>query len=790
MPRPSPPCRSPAGVRGRARAVFSGLCDRVSRRPAAAVGLLLLVTIAFGAVVIQDFRHPLIGRKDIEQWVYQCDYFCRHVTFTPLPHIGLANDESFYPYGISNVFRPWHFESAYFYAACHRLLGHGPWLQVYYAATVLGCGIGVYFLLRRECGRRWALGTALVLLIGNFYAAGRYPIHLGYATAHWITLNLLLDVILCRRLALGKTLRPELLLFKALAVVSGLGQDLGYVCGLILTSSLIFGGWGLGCMAVRCRRENRSWLAAAGSSLTATWSGLERRPLPNALLLVAVVAAMAAYVPLVFDVLRESRQFTNTAVIDTVHFPIMVRTRLQSLFLPVLPFLCPEAVCAICPGNLFIYRPGLFFTAGGLLGLLCGPSPRRLGSVAIPLIALLVLVLTMDLSWMRWVQHLPWFRYAREPSRLHAVLPVICFVPILLARRRWRAGLGRSLAALGLVLFTIEAATAYGILLRHGHARTDTCVMPPDFFRLAEAVADSPGEAVLDWPFMVKSGNGTGNQEFGCYMFHLGTQHAFAAFHHKKVVGSYMGRLYPHQLEPLVDAGWQWLFMPDHPHPFLTRGQWRDFTADQWSFVERFYRLNDFCGIILYADLLPADTVAGFHERFGPPVATATIPYAGRIQFLRKPAAWRQAVDPAAGRAVSFQPPRLDTAGRVGFAASGGQEYLKAGWGPPEPGGRRAIHERAEVAFGLPSAPDAPLELDVELEASAGQPFGIAINDHVIRAAAAPDETHRTYRIRVDPEFLREANLLTFVTPRTDSPLGIGDGIRLRSLTVTGTGPP
>ena len=134
----------------------------VSRTAWKAIGVLVILTVVFSIVIVRDLSNPLIGKFDTETWLFQSNYFAKHTHFTPLPQIDFETDDVFYPYGVSNVFRPWHFESSYFYAAFYRLFGHGPWLQWYYVASVFLCGVMAYFVVRGEFGARWALLAAVI----------------------------------------------------------------------------------------------------------------------------------------------------------------------------------------------------------------------------------------------------------------------------------------------------------------------------------------------------------------------------------------------------------------------------------------------------------------------------------------------------------------------------------------------------------------------------------------------------------------------------------------------------
>lgn len=80
--------------------------------------------------------------------------------------------------------------------------------------------------------------------------------------------------------------------------------------------------------------------------------------------------------------------------------------------------------------------------------------------------------------------------------------------------------------------------------------------------------------------------------------------------------------------------------------------------APEWDFIRQFFLLNDFAGILLYQDLLPEETVAGFHARFGEPSAETSVrPGPGRIQFIPKKSSWRRLVDRSKGLSLKLSRP-------------------------------------------------------------------------------------------------------------------------------------
>ena len=125
------------------------------------------------------------------------------------------------------------------------------------------------------------------------------------------------------------------------------------------------------------------------------------------------------------------------------------------------------------------------------------------------------------------------------------------------------------------------------------------------------------------------------------FHYRVGSSYQLAEFHRKKVMGLYFGRMEPASLRPMEEAGWPDLFIPTDAHRSQRR-QARDFTPREWEFIESFFYEHDYAGILLYCDVLPAATVAGFHTRFGEPAAEMRMnPGLGWMQFIPKRAAAR-----------------------------------------------------------------------------------------------------------------------------------------------------
>jgi hypothetical protein len=151
-----------------------------------------------------------------------------------------------------------------------------------------------------------------------------------------------------------------------------------------------------------------------------------------------------------------------------------------------------------------------------------------------------------------------------------------------------------------------------------------------------KTIKDTPGEAVLDWPFCVAGGNGVGTDLLGRF-YHLNNAVGFMQrYHGKKIVGNYFGRLSMTQITPFLVTGWDKMFHPDHPSYFKARQQAKPMTEQEWAFFDKFYTLNDFCGISLYPSLLAPGDPHKFYQRFGKPKISATVAGGLEAVFIPK----------------------------------------------------------------------------------------------------------------------------------------------------------
>ena len=180
--------------------------------------------------------------------------------------------------------------------------------------------------------------------------------------------------------------------------------------------------------------------------------------------------------------------------------------------------------------------------------------------------------------------------------------------------------------------------------------------VPENFFAYMKTVKDTPGEAVMDWPFCIAGGNGVGTNLLGRFYHQNNAVSYMQRYHGKKVVGNYFGRLSMKQITPFLEAGWEKMFHPDTPNYFKARHQAVAMTEKEWAFFDNFYTLNDFCGINLYPALLAPGDEQKFYERFGEPLARSKVAGGLDVVFIAKDQKRRNMVDRLAGKKVVYWP--------------------------------------------------------------------------------------------------------------------------------------
>lgn len=673
------------------------------------LGLGAVLLLGLGAIAGGPWAGPLIGRGDTDLWDAMGYELGQRWGWWPWPHLNLSTNDWFYPLGTSIALQAWGIERDGFNAILQAWLGYGPWLQIYYVMSVAIAAAGTAVLLWREVGRDRALVAAAIVGLFNFYGAvGKYPYHLNMAIVHWTVLGIVADFVMVRRVANHDHLGTPWFLGRAVLVVLSLGQDLGYVAGfglLSLTLSLtwiVLMTWLRAAQLARrsLRQEDlvQAFLAEEfpdDPDLEAeALSPLERK-VPPALrplwrlypvrwlrrtvrilwvqsqtqarhwwedvqagqgwgwgvggLLILGAIATYLYVPVVLQIYRSAQAFDFSEVYGRDWYSHPLR-----LLIPYLPGWnpvdqatqwqrwFPSALETDLDGAV-----GWFVVGWAALGVW---QRRRRWPGMVPLGLLLLLCLAYRPLDVPTLQVFPWFSFNRVGGRCTVIYPVVlALLGTGVEPNRWpwrRAGI----VALAL-LASLELWGGYG-LVRSRPPSDAVVAMSPDFWDYMATVRSLPGEALLDWPFCAIGGNGVGINEGLCP--YAGTDpslHALRRFHGKKVMGGYLGRLHPSQIEAYQHQGWGQLFRPDPPDPGRSRQQQRCFYQDEWDFFQTFFDppatpdpaianlglRTDFAALQLHLDRLPAGCAEEFFHRWGPAIATTTLPSGGRVALIPRP---------------------------------------------------------------------------------------------------------------------------------------------------------
>ena len=753
-------------------AAADGGAWRAPRRTVLVFAFVFCVLLGvFALTVIRDFHGAPLGSGDLDQWIHQPYYFAHNLSLRPWPRLDLDNDQIFFPYGGCNVFQSWVFEMDTWTVVLTRLFGLGPWLQMYFLFSILVTGIGAFLILVREHTAGRAALFAAALSFANYYAIAKFPGHANVACVHWAVLGVLLDAVMVRRYCAGRRWSARLVALRALVLALSLGLDLGYVAGMALTSFCVSAGFIAVHAFLADRRSLERLRARAAATRDELLASFRAHRCQVVSLAVAAVVAGAFYGSLVLDVRAAVGRFDFRNVPTGTWWANPAR-----MLIPVLPFFNPvrnDSLFNDSPEGLFAASPGAFFVLAALLGVLLA-GRRRLSTA--PVLIVLALFLTFHGEHRPWLTLLPWFSFARVSGRFSALYPALLVavslaVPDSVFRRR----AGRGVALLGVALLAVEAATAYTVCFT-GPKRYWT----PDrqFLAMMATIRETPGAAVFDWPFCIAGGNGVGTGELGRFYDLQSGVSSLQAFHGKKIVGKYFGRLHPDQLRPYTLAGWPRLFLPDNPEFNAARRQRRDFLPWEWAFLEEFVKVNDFAGVVLYTDILPPETVAGFHARFGKPVATAYgVPY-GAIEFIPKRTEWRALLAPVRGRQLRLEnrPVPWPPGQRVRMDEPRVEDWLRGGWDGANTEGRRA-----EVAFALDRIE--PLYWCMRLRPYGRQRIGVELNGHEIFPTSLFRGTE-TVVAALPVEWLSSDNLIVLHLPDAHSPKSLGHGGDYRVLGI------
>lgn len=590
--------------------------------------LALGVTVTGLAVwAVGDFSQPMSDGNDTDVYEYVGYYFWKNLTLWPVPHLNLINNQTFYPYGTNQTFLDWGFERDYWYALCYWLNGNrpGPYIQFYYVYSLEITALGSFWLLRNRFPAWRLVVFGLAVSVFNFYALFKFPVHLNVCVGHHVVLCIVATYRLLADMLDRKPITLSFLTGWATLHVLVLSQELGYVAGFglmftVVAGIVVVGYWWL------IPTPNRPiglplnrGLSDSGKEKdrlsSATKSPLFRdNPMGPGVRLFFLLA-LWLYLPLTFQIVLNARTFDFG---DTI--PSRMWSHPARLLIPYLPPFDAFALDyqAIFEDSFESYgqtRPGLWLVLAATVGW--GAIRQRV-ALWLPIVVTLALCLLYHPLLLPTLKIFPWFAFNRHGGRASLIYPALLgllalHVPLPKNRAGWLA-----MSALGILMLT-EWIYPYSRYLTIERPR-----LPASFFRYVAVVRNTPGEAILDWPFCITGADGpTATAELCPHYQAQNAVFTFRRFYDKKGVGQYFGRLSLAQTEPFRRGGWPRLLAPGHV-----------FTEADWQFMDDFLRQNDFVGINLYPDLLPSEQTNGFYRHFGKPVVETRFPVAGRVQFL------------------------------------------------------------------------------------------------------------------------------------------------------------
>jgi len=589
----------------------------------------------YAAVVVRNFTGPIGDHVESFLYEYLSYYVSKNLTFTPLPHLDLENDQAFYPFGTNVALQSFCVERDLFFTILARAFGRGPWLQLYYVGGLAIATYGTWLLLRKQHGDVRATLVAIGANLLNYYGAQKYPYHFNMACVHWTTLSIVTDFIIVERLVNKQRISLALVLWRALLVILSFGLELGHVAGYGLTSLLATVVFLAATLLVRQRKREESDLRRFVAGLR---DELRARPRALAALAFACVFFGLLYGSIVGELVAASGKYDFSGVPLGVWWSQPVR-----FLIPYTPWVHPS----MQPQFLRIWgdlaEVGIGSGAAGwLLTILAGmgiaqSKGKRLRFVPLLVVLFAYVVSRPGFDLVRWM---PWFAFTRVLSRATVVYSTIlslCAIGVAWPIRRvWLGVLG--------VVGALELVTFGQIKMSHPAFAFDD-----RFMAHMKKIESLPGEAVLDFPFCILGGNG--DLHYLCpYMEKLKSVYALQRFHHKKVIGQYLGRVHPSQTQPFADQGWPKMWEPDDPDPEQADVQVRCLNQREWEFFTEFYEKEDFAGIQLAVDRLPPGCPEQFYERFGQPMGEVVVPRAGRLVFIARDPATRSRIDKEAGK--------------------------------------------------------------------------------------------------------------------------------------------
>lgn len=611
------------------------------------IAIAILIPILYGAFFIRNFSMPLSGGGDVDEWEYVGYYLSQHLSFKPFPSLVFNHNQTFYPFGTTQVFSDWSLESNYWFAFFYNNFGHGAWLNYYYILSLVISFLGTYLIIKKDFGQNKAFLVGFIVTFFNFYALNKYPHHYNHSTIHWAILSLFTDFILVKRIIHRESVSLKWIFLKAFILLATLGMNLGYICGFALNSFVI----SLICVIIvflrrGLKNENqlriyfKNWL-----------NDLRSSPLFYTLLSIPSLLISFFYLPLVFQIYFEAQTFH----LDNANAPHFWSHPLR-MFLPYFPTINTIhnpfiEILKDMPEGMGSGSPGWFCLGLGIIGFFA--NRKQFWLIFLPLAILLVISTFYHPNKIPTLKIFPWGAYNRVPSRFTSLLPVIfsCFfLPTNLSKLRFK----KILLLFFTTFFVLEASEVYGFRYKQKPYEFDK-----NFFGYVENLKSQKGEAVMDFPFCIVGGDGTGLKENLCPIFQKTCNvYALSRFHGKKVIGGYYSHVHESAIKGFVGVGIGNWAKPDNDS--YVEG-WKKatkiintFNKNQLEHFVKYFQYNDFVGINVCVDLIPTEMYNQITIAIGQPTHSTIFPGAGKVVFIPKPKDWLKLINAQKGQNIKF----------------------------------------------------------------------------------------------------------------------------------------
>ena len=702
----------------------------------AVAAVLLIIVVVVG--VIGDLTAPLTGAQDIGQWLHLGRQAADQVQWTPWPVLDLGTADGPLPYPQNPALQPWSFERDAVVGILLTLAGPGPWIQWYYLASLVVVVVGARLVAGRDLGprRAWLLGAAAALT--NGCALLRFPEHVSIAACHWLVLCVLVDVLICRRLAIDRTIAWRLVRWRL--VLTGLcaGLEPAYVCATALTTGLLTGGWLAFLVMLRCRHHGRrwscwwrvSWRRLAALSRRG-WAGLTAVGLWDLLLLPSLIALVAQ----AGDVASMRGGVWWTAP--------------WRLLVPMLP-----GTADIPGGDMPEFpwdgSPGLGLLLAAALALCCLRS--RVWAF-IPIV-LLIAAAACNVPGEPGLWSLPWHQAARVGPRALLIVAPFC-AALAIACWPHRPARWLSWTAVPLLLLVVAEATtaacAQGFRLRPTYRPTR------QLLDLYAQVRHSPGSSIINVPTCIVAGNGVG-VGFELLPRAMDGMAAERVFHGKVTSSAYRGRSPPLMIAAHQAAGWShWMHLVvEGPPPWMPPDGARQRCRDAADFAADYLTAEDGAGLLVYPGQVHPDVLQAIITRFSLPVAAATHPPSGGLWWLP----WHPTT---IGARPHMPPPTLYPGTVIIPGQRGSDEILMAGWHQLEQGRVWSRGRRASLILRAPD--DRPVTITLTVDTFAGQAAGCEVGGQPVASKGSAGGTE-TFQL-VLPAGVTLRPVLTANNPRS-----------------------